>query len=86
MSDKKAIQTENAVALVKDLLSDKSIEAITLETRHIVLSVARNFPEKSTTFAVGFGADIDDDDIEDEDDEDDEGYENFVKKYIKWFD
>lgn len=62
--------TQNTVALVHNLLKDKSIESITIENKYFLLSVTRNTHKDSTTFAIGFGADMDEED-------DDEEYDDF---------
>ena len=66
--DFEAMHTANIFALVRDILSDKSIEAISYEDRHGAISIARN-THKETTFAIGFTADIDGNDNDDEGDD-----------------
>lgn len=62
------MHTANIFALIRDILSDKSIEAISYEDRHGAISIARN-THKETTFAIGFTADIDGNAEEGEDNE-----------------
>lgn len=67
--DFEAMHTANIVALIRDILSDKSIEAISYEDRHGAISIVRN-THKETTFAIGFS--IDNDNNEENDEGDDE--------------
>lgn len=64
-------QTEGIFALIRDILSDKSIETITFENKHCSVMATRGRRDEKT-FAIGFGADIDGADDYDEDDSEDE--------------
>lgn len=66
--DFETMHTANIFALIRDILSDKSIEAISYEDRHGAISIVRNV-HKETTFAIGFNADIDGNDNDEGDDE-----------------
>lgn len=56
-------QTAGIFALIRDVLSDKSVDGIAYEDKHVSIQVTRNTADK-TTFAISFGADIDEADEE----------------------
>lgn len=62
------MHTANIFALIRDILSDKSIESISYEDRHGAIIIACS-THKETTFAIGFTADIDGNDNNDEGDD-----------------
>lgn len=49
--------TANIIALIRDILSDKSVDKISYEDRHFIFIAERN-TAKESTFAIGFTADI----------------------------
>ncbi len=61
-------QTAGIFALIRDVLSDKSVDGIAYEDKHLSIQVTRN-TGKETTFAIGFGADIDEADEEESEEE-----------------
>lgn len=63
-----ATHTANIIALIRDILSDKSVDSISYEDKHFILTVERN-TAKESTFAIGFTADIDGNEYEDEGDD-----------------
>lgn len=48
------------LALVRDILSDKSVEQITFENAHGAISVRRTTPERGVVHAIGFTANYED--------------------------
>ena len=54
------------LALVRDVLSDKSVVQISYETVHGAITVTRNIPEKKSISAIGFTANFESEDEEDE--------------------
>ena len=53
-------------ALVRDILSDKSVVQISYETVHGAITVTRNVPERKSIYAIGFTANFEREDEEDE--------------------
>ena len=51
-------QRKCMIRLVRDILSDKSVEQITFENAHGAISVTRTVPERRSVTAIGFTADI----------------------------
>ena len=54
------------LALVRDILSDKSVVQISYETVHGAITVTRNVPERRNICAIGFTANFESEDDEDE--------------------
>lgn len=57
------------LALVRDILSDKSVAQVTVENQHGAISVARTVPETRDVCAIGFNANFDEDEYDEGDDE-----------------
>lgn len=62
-------QRQCMCALIRDILSDKSVTQITYENRHGSISVSREIPEMNSVHAIGFTADFDDYDDSDDEEE-----------------
>lgn len=56
-------------ALVRDILSDKSVAQVTVENQHGAISVARTVPETRDVCAIGFTVNFDEDDYDEEEGE-----------------
>jgi len=67
---KKDVSLENMFALVRDILSDRSIETIVCEDKHNALRVSRHVSGSGQTNAIGFTDDNGADYSEDEEEED----------------
>ena len=59
-------QRKCMLALVRDILSDKSVVQISYETVHGAITVTRNVPERKSIYAIGFTANFEREDEEDE--------------------
>ncbi len=53
---KQETHTANMLALLRDILSDKSVDEISYEDKHFIFIAKRN-TAKESTFAIGFNAD-----------------------------